>query len=254
MTLNTLAKLQTQAAPTVSDSYVFLSTEQAHEVLAEFGFFESKYRQGKGTGFQKHLSIFERDTDNDEDGRFNLLLLNSHNGTSSLRLEAGYFRVLCENQLGSGDIGIRVAHRGQALDRFADAIPLVLQQMQKFRETKQLLRDKTLNDDARWELARFALELRGVGVTGLDDYQLTRNIQNMLTSRRYEDRGLNAWKMFNVVQENVVKGGIRLYQNTGTIEQPKDVLRKARALTSAERLLDVNNQLTQRTIELVQAA
>jgi hypothetical protein len=126
--------------------------------------------------------------------------------------------------------------------------------MQKFRETKQLLRDKTLNDDARWELARFALELRGVGVTGLDDYQLTRNIQNILTSRRFEDRGLNAWKVFNVVQENVVKGGIRLYQNTGTIEQPKDVLRKARALTSAERLLDVNNQLTQRTIELVQAA
>jgi len=254
----TLAKNATAAANCVSENYKFLSTQQAHEVLADFGFMESRYRQSKGAGerqgFQKHISIFERDTDKDEDGRFNLLMLNSHDGTSSLRLEAGYFRILCENQLGSGDVGVRIIHRGEALTRFADSIPLVIHQMELFKEVKSLLRDKVLSQDAQMELARLALQLREVKFETLDAYQTERNLLNMLVRRRSEDTGNNAWKVFNAVQENVVKGGVRLYQNAGTVEAPKDVLRKIRPLTSAERLLDVNNALTECAIQLARAA
>ena len=71
-------------------------------------------------------SMFSRTADCDEDGWFNLLLLNSHNGSSSIRLEAGYFRILCENQLGSGDVGTRIIHRGDAVAKFEQAVPLVL--------------------------------------------------------------------------------------------------------------------------------
>lgn len=241
----TLAKLQTQSSPTVSENYVFLSTAQAHAVLADFGFFESQYKQGKGTGFQKHLSIFERDTDTDEDGNFNLLLLNSHNGTSSLRLEAGYFRILCENQLVHGKVGVRIPHRGQALDRFAEAIPLVLQQMQAFKETKALLRDKVLDDDARFELANFALQIRGVNTDGLDELSALRNQQNILTSRRSQDRGPSAWQRFNVVQENIIKGGVRLFQG--------EHYKMLRPITAAERLLDINHRVTEKAVELARA-
>ena len=242
----TLAKLTTEPAPTVSPNYVFLSTAQAHAVLADFGFFESRYKQGKGTGYQKHVSIFERETDSDEDGRFNLMLLNSHNGTSSLRLEAGYFRVLCENQLVHGKVGVRIQHRGQALDRFAEAIPFVLQQMQAFKETKTLLRDKVMDDDARFELANFALQIRGVNTDGLDELSTLRNQQNILTSRRSQDRGPSAWHRFNVVQENIIKGGVRLYQGEN--------YRMLRPITAAERLLDINQRLTEKAVELARAA
>ena len=242
----TLAKLATTPdLNRVSENYVFLSTEQAHGVLADFGFTESRYKQSRGEGFQKHVSIFERATDTDEDGRFNLMLLNSHNGTSALRLEAGYFRILCENQLGSGDVGVRVSHRGSALDRFAQAIPLVLQQMESFKETKQLLRDKTLSWDSVFELAEFALTLRGVKGEDLREFMQVRNQQNMATSRRFKDRGDSAWHRFNVIQENMVKG-CRVFHN--------DKYQKLRPLTSAEKLLDFNNQLTTKTLELVRAA
>jgi hypothetical protein len=241
----TLAKLQTQPSPIVGPNYVFLSTEQAHAVLADFGFFESRYKQSKGTGFQKHLSIFERETDTDEDGRFNLMLLNSHNGSSSLRLEAGYFRVLCENQLVHGKVGVRIPHRGQALDRFAEAIPLVLTQMQAFKETKALLRDKVLDGEAQLELAYFALQLRGLDTDGLDELSAIRNQQNILTSRRSQDRGPSAWHRFNVVQENIIKGGVRLHQG--------EHYKMLRPITAAERLLDVNQRLTEKAIQLAQA-
>ena len=243
---NNIAKLASSASPTVSDKSVFLSTEQAHSVLADFGFFESRYKQSKGSGYQKHVSIFERDSDGDEDGRFNLMLLNSHNGTSALRLEAGYFRILCENQLGSGDVGVRVSHRGSALDRFAESIPLVLQQMESFKETKQLLRDKTMSHDAVFELAEFALMLRGVNGEDLREFLQVRNLQNMATSRRFGDRGDSAWHRFNVIQENMVKG-CRVYMANNKYQ-------KLRPLTSAEKLLDFNNQLTAKTLELIRAA
>jgi hypothetical protein len=242
----TLAKLQTQPSPIVGPNYVFLSTAQAHAVLADFGFLESRYKQGKGTGYQKHVSIFERETDSDEDGRFNLMLLNSHNGTSSLRLEAGYFRILCENQLVHGKVGVRIPHRGQALDRFAEAIPLVLQQMQAFKETKALLRDKVLDGEAQLALADYALQVRGVVGFDSDDHSFMRNLQNVLTSRRSADRGPSAWHRFNVVQENIIKGGVRLYQGEN--------YRMLRPITAAERLLDVNQRLTQKAVELARAA
>jgi hypothetical protein len=242
----TLAKLQTQPSPIVGPNYVFLSTAQAHAVLADFGFFESRYKQSRGQGYQKHVSIFERETDGDEDGRFNLMLLNSHNGTSSLRLEAGYFRVLCENQLVHGKVGVRIPHRGQALDRFAEAIPLVLQQMQAFKETKALLRDKVLDGDAQLQLADFALQVRGVVGFDSDDVSFMRNLQNVLTSRRSADRGPSAWHRFNVVQENIIKGGVRLFQG--------EHYRMLRPITAAERLLDINHRLTQKAVELARAA
>ena len=243
--MTTLAKLTTEPAPTVSSNYVFLSTSQAHAVLADFGFFESRYKQSRGQGYQKHVSIFERETDADEDGRFNLMLLNSHNGTSSLRLEAGYFRVLCENQLVHGKVGVRIPHRGQALDRFAEAIPLVLQQMQVFKETKALLRDRVLDGESQLELADYALQVRGIDTAGLTMLSAIRNQQNILTSRRSADRGPSAWHRFNVVQENIIKGGVRLYQGEN--------YRMLRPITAAERLLDINHRLTQKAVELARA-
>ena len=141
-----------------------------------------------------------------------------------------------------------------AIGKLADAIPLVINQMETFKEVKALLRDKTLSQDAQMELAKLALQLREVNLDTLDDYQLERNKLNMLLRRRYDDMGTNAWKVFNAVQENVVKGGVRLYQNKGTIEVPKDVLRKLRPLSNMERVLDVNNQLTECALQLAKAA
>ena len=251
--IKTLAKNAQGASLKVSENYQFISTQQVHQVLGDFGFTESKYKEGRGSGYQKHLSIFNRDIDTDEGGRFNLLLLNSHDGSASLRLEAGYFRVLCENQLGSGDVGVRVIHRGNALDKLGESIPLILAQMERFKETKALLTGKNLDGEAQFLLARMALELREIDVANLQEYQYVRSLQNMLTRRRAGDRGANAWNVFNTVQENMVKG-VRVYQNAGTIEQPKDILRKLRPLSSAEKLLNVNNSLTEYAIELAKAA
>lgn len=241
------AKHTTTAAPDLSPKYSVIQTTKVYELLADYGFREDKYRQSRERriereAFSKHISILQREQDCDGQGGFNLLLVNSHNGTSSLHLEAGYFRVLCENQLGHGDVGIKVRHTGDVLGKLERAIPQVLAQMDDFKALYFLLQSRTLDGDQCDTLLRKALELRN-----LPDTQYNR-VRFGRVNRNEGER--NAWMQYNVVQENMVRGGFQIHA------EDKDglcVFRKLRALTSADRLLNANRELTKTVRELVAA-
>ena len=244
---NTIAKSAINAAPTVSPKYSFIQTERVYELLADYGFREDRYRQSRERnperqGYQKHVSILQRDVDCDNDGGFNLLLVNSHDGSSSLHLETGYFRILCENQLGHGDVGIKVRHTGDVLSKLERAIPQVLGQMDAFKQLQAMLQGRTLPDEQAIALIEKALELRGLPST-------THNRAALSYTRRNEGER-NAWMQYNVVQENMVRGGFRVHA------EDKDglcVFRKLRALTSADRLIDANRELTATVKQLIAA-
>lgn len=241
------AKHTTTAAPDLSPKYSVIQTTKVYELLADYGFREDRYRQSRERNrereaFSKHVSILQREQDCDQHGGFNLLLVNSHNGTSALHLEAGYFRVLCENQLGNGDVGIKIRHVGDALGRIERAIPQVLAQMDDFKTLQALLRDRLLRPDQLRALITKALELRGLPVT---EY----NVSRMAGTRRNEGT-IRAWEQLNVVQENMIRGGMQVHA------EDKDglcVFRKLRALTSADRLLNANRELTATVKQLVAA-
>jgi len=241
------AKHTTIAAPDLSPKYSVIQTTKVYELLADYGFREDKYRQSRERNrereaFSKHISILQREQDCDGHGGFNLLLVNSHNGTSSLHLEAGYFRVLCENQLGHGDVGIRVRHTGDVLAKLERAIPQVLAQMDDFKALQAMLCDQKLSTEQGTELVKKALELRGLPFNHWNVMQFAR-------LRRNEGE-MSAWAQFNVIQENMVRGGHRVQAENkdGQLE-----LRKLRALTSADRLLNANRELTATVKQLVAA-
>lgn len=242
------AKHTTTAAPDLSPKYSVIQTTKVYELLADYGFREDKYRQSRERNrereaFSKHVSILQRDQDCDQHGGFNLLLVNSHNGTSSLHLEAGYFRVLCENQLGHGDLGIKVRHTGDVLAKLERAIPQVLAQMEDFKQLQAMLQGRTLSNEQAIALIEKALELRGLPST-------THNRGTFSYTRRNEGER-NAWMQYNVIQENMVRGGMQVHA------EDKDglcVFRKLRALSSADRLLNANRELTATVRELCRAA
>jgi hypothetical protein len=247
MTQFIAAKHTTTAAPDLSPKYSVIQTTKVYELLADYGFREDKYRQSRERNrereaFSKHISILQREQDCDQNGGFNLLLVNSHNGTSALHLEAGYFRVLCENQLGHGDVGIRVRHTGDVLSKLEQAIPRVLNQMDDFKALQTLLQGRTLPNEQAIALIEKALELRGLPNT-------THNRTVFFWPRRNEGER-NAWMQFNVIQEHMVRGGFRVHA------EDKDGLcmRKLRPLTSANRLLDANRELTATVRKLCSAA
>lgn len=246
--MSTLAKLATTPAPTVSSSYKFIDTQRVIELLNDFGFTEDRYSQSRvrspeTAGFQKHVAIFNRSVDVDDEGGFNLMMLNSHDGTSSLRVEAGYFRILCSNQLVNSVTGIRIPHRGDVVSRLESLMPVLFSQLEHFKEVKANLKGIQLSHEQQTNLAELACVLREVDIS-------EQNICRFIRPRRRGDVQNDAWTTYNVVQENVVRGGIRVDK---TDDDGKTSFRKLKALSSADRIMAANKQLAE-LIETVRAA
>lgn len=244
-----LAKNASNPAAVVSPKYAFVETQRIHEMLGDYGFREDKYTQRRErsperAGYQRHISILQREQDCDMNGAFNLMLLNSHDGSSAIQLEAGYFRILCENQLGHGDIGIKVRHVGDVVGKLERAIPQVILQMEEFKRLVAELRGRPLTTEQIDVLVNKGLELRGLP-------NILENNVRMQSMRRREER--DAWSIFNAVQENVVRGGVRFYTERKDEPGAYDY-RLLRPITAAERLLEANRELTATVRELCRAA
>lgn len=165
-----------------------------------------------------------------------LLLLNSHNGETSLRTMFGVFRLVCTNGLivaASSMLGAAIRHTSNAAsiahahtESMAAAIPMVAHRIEQ-------MRTRHLSYDERHRFAVEALALRfGTGArVGPTD---------VLAPRREEDRGHDAWTVFNVVQENLVRGGVqyRLPRVGGPVRSMT-----TRALRSVSSLVPFNRDL-----------
>jgi hypothetical protein len=134
-----------------------------------------------------------------------ILLLNAHDGTSSFRLDAGLFRMVCSNGLivKSADYGsVRLHHTGSALiDAVRSAADEMSEQLPKIiRVTKEWDKIK-MTPAARTRLANKALALRYN-----DNSPLTA--AQVLAPRRNADEAPTLWRTFNILQENLSIGGL----------------------------------------------
>lgn len=142
-----------------------------------------------------------------------LLLLNAHDGSGSYELSAGLFRVICLNGMvaGAGDLfRVAVRHSG-APDlpaRVLDASYRILGQLPNLLERVNRLREVNLPEDRRLRLARAALRLV--------PSSLRLDASELLTPRRPEDQRLDAWTTLNVIQENVMRGGVPGHTRSGS--------------------------------------
>lgn len=201
---------------TMSARYKFIPTIEVVDWLRGEGFIPVRALQGRtrieGKGdFTKHMIRFRRQSDLaltvDNVGQEfpEITLVNSHDGTSSYQLYPSIFRAVCLNGLivHSKDLeGISVRHKGG--DGFhseiIDASYRILEQstdsLGKIDEFKQI----ELTPPQRNAFALAALEL-----------QSNESLQprHILSERRTADAAPTLWNTMNVVQENMIKGGVR---------------------------------------------
>lgn len=134
-----------------------------------------------------------------------VLLINSHNGTSSFTLQAGLFRFVCTNGLVVQDANhgtISIQHTNKIADRVVEAADLILEEAPKIlRVTKEWDAIK-MSPAQRTNLAKKALELRYLS---MDLSPITA--AQVLEARRNEDEAPTLWRTFNVIQENLSQGG-----------------------------------------------
>ncbi|HGW6104734.1 TPA: DUF932 domain-containing protein [Citrobacter werkmanii] len=133
-----------------------------------------------------------------------IILLNSHDGSSSYQMLPGYFRSVCTNSLVCGQsLGeIRVPHRGNVVEKVIEGAYEVLGVFDRVEEQREAMQSLQLPPPAQLAFAKAALTYRfGEAHQPVTEAQI-------LAPRRYEDRQSDLWTVYNRVQESLIKGGL----------------------------------------------
>ena len=205
-----------QAYEKQSDRYAFVPTSAVIDGMRNAGFFpvmacQSRTRVEGKQNFTKHMIRF-RSSDSQAitvgDSLVETVLINSHDGTSAYDLSLGVFRLVCSNGMVVGDVfeSIHIRHIGNIIDRIIEASTQMLQNAPKLAESINRFRTITLQPSEQLLLAEAAHSLRFDEGSNM---AAAITPEKLLTVRRHEDNNSDLWSVFNRVQENVIRGGLR---------------------------------------------
>lgn len=205
------------AYETMSDKYKHVPTDYVVQGLMNNGFRcvaagQAKTRVAGKAEFTRHVLRFRHDDLKriGDEAIPEMVLVNSHDGTSSYRLMMGVFRIACANGMIVASSMIqeqRVRHTGgdNLVDDVIEGSFELVKEAPKAIEVVRDWQGIQLNHDEQRVLAKAALELRGTS--------LEIKADTLLRARRSDDREeggaeRSLWKTMNVVQENLIKGGV----------------------------------------------
>lgn len=204
-----------------SEKYTYIPTIDVLRGLLKEGFQPVEVRQGgsrddEKRGFTKHMIRMRHAGDtlsklaNVGDTVRELVLLNSHDGTSSYQLMDGLFRLVCSNGLITCEGGEmqRVAHKGDIIGNVIEGAYRIIENAGAVTERVQTMQALQLSAPEQQAFAEAALELRFSAKN--DDGTIKAapvEPAAILRLHREADRGADLWRTFNVVQENLVNGG-----------------------------------------------
>ncbi|RKT26979.1 uncharacterized protein DUF932 [Paraburkholderia sp. RAU2J] len=197
-----------------SDRYTYIPTIDVLRGLRNEGFepfmvCQTRVRDESRREYTKHMLRLRRADTITGDEANEINLLNSHDGTSSYQMLAGVLRFVCQNGMVAGEnvADIRVPHKGNIVQNVINGAFDVLDGFDLIREQKEGMQAVTLNHDEQTAFARSALALRYDPTDATTPAPVTGN--QLLFPRRFEDRDNDLWTVFNRVQENLTKGGLR---------------------------------------------
>lgn len=206
-----LAALATSAHSRLSDKYGFIPT---HEIVSAFeredwvmtSASATRVRKPELEGFQRHLLRFAHRSQLElgRTERIETVLVNSHDGTSSVQLAAGVFRFACANGIIVADstvAGIRLGHHRLTMDKVLSSAETILGQAERVTEVIGTWRDTPVSAEDALHLAEQGIVLRWGSV---NDAPITPH--DVLTVRRAADSGNDLWTVFNRTQESILRG------------------------------------------------
>lgn len=211
-----------------AERYQFIPTIDVVDALRNEGFFpvyatESRTRSDNKKGFAKHILRFRQ-----HDGfttinevQPEIVLVNSHDGTSSYQLNSGLFRLVCSNGMivSDGQIDcVRVRHSGNVIDNVIEGTYRIIDETPKALEHMSEMQSIELSKNEQLIFANAAASLRW------DSEEQTVNPETLIRPIRYDDKKSDLWTSFNVLQEKILKGGIPVKNNeTNNVQRAREV-------------------------------
>lgn len=225
-----------QPEESVSARYGFIPTREIVQALRDEGFVptfaqQCNVRLSDNENFTKHLLRFTLASDLDKilnvpkvvDGNAHhffkappeiaqITLVNAHDRSSSYQLDAALWRMLCGNGLmvgGHSFESIHVRHSKGVVREVIEGTFRIIEEMPRVFERVEQMKQVPMTPRAQLGFAEAAAVLRwgNEGCPVLPD--------KLLNARRPEDELEDLWTTYNVVQENIMRGGLRGKATTG---------------------------------------
>jgi len=236
-----------------SDRYGFVPTSEVIAGLLKAGFHPTHAIQAKSRiedrqQHTKHMLRFRRQGEAIAGMVPEVVMLNSHDGTSSYQLFGGLFRFVCFNGLMVGDMysQIRVMHQKDQVRDVIEGSYTVIDESKKALSRAQEMGKVMLSTDERRLLATTAHAER----FGASDIAGWVGVEHLLKPRREADTNNDLFSVMNRIQENVIQGGIKVW---GRNRQNRDSRRiTTRAVKGIDQTVSLNRALWNAAESLMQ--
>jgi hypothetical protein len=249
-----------------SARYTYIRTSEVIDGLIANGLVPYQAFQGGSriegkADFTKHLIRFRQvgaQMSKVGDTLPEIVLINSHDGTSSYKLFAGLFRLVCSNGMIIADkmVGeLTVPHKGNIVDNVIEGSFQIIKQAKKTIERVEDWSSLALTSGEQHLLAEAAHTLRFADAEGKTETPITasqllrpRRLEDMREGARYGENmpAPDLYRTLNVIQENVIRGGL-----TGFARNP-DTRRTRRVTTREINGIDQNVRLNRALWQLAE--
>lgn len=235
-----------------SQRYQPISTAMIVEKLISEGFLpthaaQTNSRKQDAKLFSKHLIRFRHQDFNytNSDIAPEIVLINSHDGLSSYRLFTGLVRFACLNGMISGTSygDVKVRHQGDILNNVIEGSYEIVNNFGKMLHSVEHMKSIQVTDEKKHELATKAHALRFDS-----DAPSVFEPGKLLRPRRNADTNNDLFTVFNVLQENIIRGGINGYRrNERGYWRPT----RSREVKSIDQTIRLNRELWSTTEKLI---
>ena len=238
----------------LSAKYIFVPTIEIVDEMEKQGWLpvkaqEMRTRNANNQGYQKHMVRFRNfdegmgNTLTVGDTLFEIILTNSHNGTSAFIFNMGMYRLVCDNGMvvsESAFDAVHVRHSGYDAQNVIDVTGEVVKKAPEIAGKIADFKGVVLTDPERRAFGAAAKRLRF-------DHPEIIETEKILMPHRQEDSGNTLWQVANVVQENLVKGHVNY------VDRDPETGRPRRKSTREIKGIDSNIKLNQSIWSLAEA-
>lgn len=193
-----------------TEKYQQIPTIEVVDALIQNGWVPVQAQQGDTRkedrqGFQKHMIRMTNPNLHMGDEMVDLVLLNSHDGSSSYQVRAGVYRLVCANGMvvGTDLCGMNVRHMGFEPQDVIDASFEVVDSAERIAGSIADLKAIELSPQERYAYGTAASELLYSEKVRPEAAEMVKN-----PIRRADNNG-TLWGTFNAVQENWTRGRTR---------------------------------------------
>ena len=213
----------TSPSPKMSNKYAFVPTM---DILGNFQQEGWQVYSAKQTG-RSQFATHEIRLRNGElpavgDSLIEAVIRNSHNGLTTFSVSSGLHRLVCSNGLTvptSLAEQFNIRHQNFDLgevrrltDSFASRLPIIQESLNKMEN-----RELTMDEKVGFVKGAASIRWREGNMPS------TMSIEEILNPMRDGDIGNSLWKVFNVVQEKMVRGGFEYRSGRGRLTTMREL-------------------------------